>query len=211
MNIRKKTLTMAQFSILLALEAIVCFTPLGSLPIGPMVATLSHIPVIIAALLLGTGAGTAMGFFFGLFSFIVWSVMPPNAATAFVFSPFYSLGQFSGNFWSIVICFLPRILIGMVAGSSFSIFQKIFGRFDKTEALSYTLSGILASMTNTVLVLLGIYLCFGEQYAAANNMTHALLLSAIGVTISTNGILEAVLGAVVSYGVCFPVKKILKY
>ena len=58
-----KILFIAQFGILLALEAIVCFTPLGSLPaIGPIVATLSHIPVIITAIVLGTGAGAAMGF-----------------------------------------------------------------------------------------------------------------------------------------------------
>ena len=84
---KPNTLFIAQFAILLALEAIVCFTPLGSIPIGPLVATLAMLPVIVAGILLGTGAGAAMGFAAGLFSFIVWTFMPPNPVTAFVFTP----------------------------------------------------------------------------------------------------------------------------
>ena len=45
-SVSKKTLFMAHFALLLAIEAIVCFTPLGSLPaIGPIVATLGMVPV----------------------------------------------------------------------------------------------------------------------------------------------------------------------
>ena len=63
---RNALIKMVQFSILLALEVIMCFTPLGSIPIGPMVATLAMIPVILTGILLGVGAGAAMGFFAGL-------------------------------------------------------------------------------------------------------------------------------------------------
>lgn len=52
---------------LLAIEAVVCFTPLGSLPaIGPIVMTLMMIPVALAGILLGAGAGAALGAFAGL-------------------------------------------------------------------------------------------------------------------------------------------------
>ena len=81
---RNALIKMVQFSILLALEVIMCFTPLGSIPIGPMVATLAMIPVILTGILLGVGAGAAMGFFAGLFSFIVWTFISPGP-TAFVF------------------------------------------------------------------------------------------------------------------------------
>ena len=90
-SVSKKTIFLAQFAMLLAIEAIVCFTPLGSLPIGPMVATLGMVPVIITAIILGTPAGTAMGFFTGLFSFLVMTFTPPTPV-AFVFTPFYSIG-----------------------------------------------------------------------------------------------------------------------
>jgi uncharacterized membrane protein len=116
-NGRSKVLFMVQFALLLALEAIVCFTPLGSLPaVGPIVATLMLIPVILTAVLLGTAAGTAMGFFAGLFSFLVWTFSPPSPIVAFVFTPFYALGDLRGNIWSLVICFVPRILVGTVTG-----------------------------------------------------------------------------------------------
>ena len=99
---RNALIKMVQFSILLALEVIMCFTPLGSIPIGPMVATLAMIPVILTGILLGVGAGAAMGFFAGLFSFIVWTFISPGP-TAFVFTPFVSIGDIHGNGWSLVL------------------------------------------------------------------------------------------------------------
>ena len=47
---------------LVAIEAIFCFTPLGSIPIGPIVATLAMIPVIIASLTFGKNIGMLLGF-----------------------------------------------------------------------------------------------------------------------------------------------------
>jgi len=206
----EKVLFLVQFSIILAIEAIVCFTPLGSLPaIGPIVATLSHIPVIIAAIMLGTGAGIGMGFFFGLFSFIVWTWFPPSPVVAFVFTPFYSFGEFSGSVWSLVICFVPRILIGLVTGLCFKLFTRLFSNRGKKDALVYGLSGLLGSLTNTLLVLGGIYLFFGRAYAESIGTTYALLLSVIAGGILTSGIPEAIIGGIVAYGVCRPLKKVL--
>ena len=206
-NVRKRTLAMTQFALLLALEAIVCFTPLGSIQFTPvLVATLSHIPVIMAAILLGPAAGSAMGFFFGLFSFLVWSFTPPNPLAAFVFTPLHS----PGNVWSLVVCFAPRILIGLVAGYSFKLFQRTFRFFDKVHVLSYCLSGLLGSMTNTILVLGSIYIFFGPAYAAAYDVDFSLLLNILAGIVATNGLLEAAVAIVLTYGVCFPVKKILK-
>lgn len=105
--INKKTLFLAQFAILLAIEAIVCFTPLGSLPaFGPIVATLGMVPVIITAILLGTGAGTLMGFFAGLFSFCVWTFTPPSPL-AFVFTRFTASGQPSGTIGALQSVLFP--------------------------------------------------------------------------------------------------------
>jgi len=207
---RKKILFLAQFSMLLAIEAIVCFTPLGSLPaLGPIVATLSHIPVIITAILLGTGAGAAMGFAFGLFSFIVWTFTPPAAIVAFAFTPFYSLGAMHGNGWSLVICFVPRILVGVVTGLCFKFFTKLFAKLKKKDAFVYGLSGVFGSLTNTFLVLGGIFLFFGREYATAIGKSYDLLLGVIGTTILTSGIPEAVIGGILAYAICRPLKKIL--
>jgi len=178
MNRKNKTLFMVQFAVLLAIEAIFCFTPLGSLPaIGPIVATLGMIPVIITALSLGTKAGTAMGAFAGLFSFLVWTFMPPTPISAFVFTPFYSFGEFSGNFGSILICFIPRILVGTVAGASHKTFSRLFS---EKSILRFSLSAALGSLTNTFLVMGGIWLFFGDQYAT---LAGDVMLKIIGLTI----------------------------
>ena len=202
---RKNIMFITQFSLLLAIEAIVCFTPLGSIPIGPIVATLAAIPVIITAIVMGTGAGALMGFITGLFSFIVWTFMPPSPV-AFVFTPFYSVGDVHGNFWSIVICFVPRILIGVVAGISFSFFSKLFRR----KFIVYGLSAILGSLTNTFLVLGGIFVFFGQDYATTIGKAYDLLIGLIGAAVLTNGIPEAIIGAVVTMAVCPPLKRILE-
>src|SRR5450756_1744768 len=139
--LKGKTLILTQFAMLLAIEAVVCFTPLGSLPaVGPIVATLGMVPVIITAILLGTGAGACMGAFAGLFSFLVWTFTPPNPLVAFVFTPFYMLGPTRGNVWSLVICFVPRILVGVVAGACF----KLFTRLNWKSGVVYGIGGAAA-------------------------------------------------------------------
>ena len=67
--------------------------------------------------------------------------------------------------------------------------------------------GILASLTNTFLVLGGIYLFFGQSYASALGIAYEALLGAIGLTILTNGIPEAVVAAITSYAIAYPIRK----
>lgn len=199
---RQKTVTLVQFSVLLALEAIVCFTPLGSIPLGPVVATLSHIPVIITAILMGTKPGALMGFFFGLFSFIVMTFMPVTP-TAFVFTPFYTIGEISGNVWSLVICFVPRILIGVTTGLTY---KALTARWPQKDWLRFGLSGIVGSATNTFLVLLGMWLFFARPI---ETVLGGAIMALIGATVLTNGIPEIILGALVAYGVGKPMTRIL--
>ena len=200
-----KTLFLVQFSILLAIEAIFCFTPLGSLPaLGPMVATLMMVPVIITAILLGTKAGTLMGAFAGLFSFIVWTFMPPSPIVAFIFTPFYSLGEFSGNLGSLVICFVPRTLVGTVAGYTYKVFSNVM---PGKNVLCFSLSAALGSLTNTFGVLGGIWLFFGNQYSS---IAGGAMLLIIGTTILFSGIPEAVVAAIAASAVCKPLKVILE-
>lgn len=200
-----KTLLLVQFSILLAIEAIFCFTPLGSLPaLGPIVATLAMIPVIITSILLGTKAGTLMGFFAGLFSFIVWTFTPPSPIVAFVFTPFYSLGEFSGNLGSVLICFIPRILVGTVAGLTYNGLSKAM---PTKNILCYSLSAAFGSLVNTFGVMGGIWLFFGNQYSS---IAGGAMLMIIGTTILFSGIPEAIVSAVASSAVCKPMKTIMR-
>ena len=222
---RKKILFLVQFAILLGLEAIFCFTPLGSIPIGPlMVATLGMIPVIITALLLGTAAGSVMGFFAGIFSLIVWVAMPPPSFLIIVFSPVVS-----GSFWSVIFCIVPRVLVGTVTGLTYNIIKKINGKSKVVNALAFGISGVLGSFVNTALVLWGGYIIFYDKLSALFDgnidiiewIVWALeiiggtfspenaVLTAINIVVLTNGIPELIISAVVAVSVCMPLRRVL--
>lgn len=203
-NSKGHVLFLVQFAIFLAIEAIVCFTPLGSIPIGPVVATLSVVPVCITAVTLGTGAGTAMGFCMGLFSFIYWSFMMPGAATAFVFTPLSAgVGAYQGNLGSLLICFLPRTLSGTVCGVVYQLIKK-----RGSNGLAAALGGVLGSLTNTVGVLGGMWLFFGGQLEALNGGEWILIL--IGGLLLTNGLPEAVVAGIATPAVSKPLQLIAK-
>lgn len=184
---------LVKFSILVVIEAIFCFTPLGSLPaLGPIVATLAMVPVIVTALILGTKAGAAMGAIAGLFSFIVWTFMPPVPPVAFVLTPFYALGDMQGNVGSLIIAFIPRILVGAVAGGLYQVLSRVYR---KKDALNMAISSVAGSLVNTFGVMGGIWLFFGAQYSATLNQS---MLWIIGITVLSNGIPEAIVAGIIA-------------
>lgn len=210
---KKKVRFLVFFAIMVAVLAIFCFTPLGSIPIGPLVATLAMIPVCITGVLLGVRAGTVMGFIAGLFSFIVWTFMPPSFM-AIAFTPFYKveLGNvtFGGNWWSLVICFVPRILVGTVSGL---LYKAIAGKTEKNalKIVGASVAGLCGSIVNTVGVLGGIALFMNREFSAIYAMDEfgaTTIAAVIGVTVLTNAIPEAVLSAVVTPA-AVPVRKLI--
>ena len=91
----KKTTNMVIFSMLLAIEVVMSFTPLGFLRIGLLSVTMLHIPVIICAMALGKKYGAALGFVMGFCSFYNATFSP--TITSFCFTPFFSMGGVEGN------------------------------------------------------------------------------------------------------------------
>lgn len=199
----KKTQYMTSMALFLAIEIILVVTPLGYIPIGPLNATTMHIPVIIAGIILGKKAGAELGFVFGLTSMIKATIQP--GITSFCFSPFVTIGTISGNYKSLLIAFVPRILLGYLAGLIFEIMK------NKGYENSGVLAGALVgALTNTVLVLSGIYVFFGNAYASSLNVAYSGLIGLLLGVVTTNGILEAILAAVVSLAVYKAMKPLLK-
>ena len=166
---------------LIVLEAIFCFTPLGNIPIGPIVATTAMIPVIVASLSLGASSGMIVGFFCGLFAFLIWTFIPPNPSLAFIFTPFYKFGDFNGNFRSIIICFVPRILSGYLP----SVIKKNSSYFIRVVVASMT-----GSFTNTVLVTFLIFVFFRNEYGYVLGQQ---IISIILYSVFINGTLEMII------------------
>lgn len=193
---RQNTRSMVQTAIFGAIIIIMAFTPfLGYIPLGFTRATIIHIPVILASLLLGPKKGAVLGFLFGLTSFINNTINP--TVTSFVFTPFYNLGEFEGGFGSVVICFLPRILVGILPYYIYKLIKKI----DKKPVSSWGLiiAGVAGSMVNTLLVMNFIFLFFRKAYAAANgvavNAVYGFILSIIGI----NGVPEAIVAGILVF------------
>lgn len=111
----EKTYELVLTTLFTAIIVIMAFTPLGYIPLVVINATIIHIPVILGALFLGPKKGAFLGFVFGLTSFIN-NTFKAATASAFVFSPVLAanIAGVSGIFKSLYICFVPRILVGVI-------------------------------------------------------------------------------------------------
>lgn len=193
----KKTKDLVTTAMFAAIIIAMSFVPyLGYIPLGFMNATIIHIPVIIGAILLGPKSGAFLGFIFG-FTSMVNNTFNPNL-TSFVFSPFYSLGDMHGNAASLIICFVPRILIGVVAYYVYIGISKLPGSGHKGNAAALAAAGAAGALTNTLLVMNGIYFLFGTSYATAKGIAIDALYGVILGVIGTQGIPEAVVAAVLT-------------
>lgn len=238
-----------------AIIVIMVLTPLGYIPLGIINATIIQIPVILGALFCGPKKGAFLGFVFGLTSFLK-NTIAPATASAFVFSPViaYTNIGVSGIFKSTFICFVPRILVGVVPYFVFIGIRKLiqtknnkvwatvlnllagvftyFGvnafcaRKDNvsgvagivvaailavvvaavleivflmvsSSAVSYVYAAVAGSMTNTILVMFGIYFLYKDSYAEALSIAGTAVLSVITGVISFNGVIEALTAAVI--------------
>ena len=182
-------------SLFTAIIIIMAMVPgLGYIPLGVIRATIIHVPVIIGALVLGPEKGAILGGIFGLTSLINNTFAP--TVTSFVFSPFYTMGEIRGGVKSLIICFVPRILIGIVAYYVYKLVRKIMKNSKHSMVTALALSGVAGSLTNTLLVMNLIYLFFGESYAAVKEIAYEALYGTILTVIGTNGIPEAIVSAI---------------
>lgn len=192
MNTEKKVsnmVTTAAFAAIICIMAVVPF--LGYIPLGFMNATIIHVPVIVGAIILGPKYGGFLGLMFGITS-LLKNTFAPNP-TSFVFSPFVTISGFGGNGFSLIICLLPRILIGIVAYYVYKAAIRMLKWHDRGKLLSLLIAGVAGSLTNTLLVMNFIYLFFGKSYAAASSKAVEGLYSVIMGVICINGIPEAIL------------------
>ena len=199
----QKTKRMTLLAMFLALEVILAFVPnLGFIQTGTIQITTMHIPVIICGILLGTSAGAFTGFVFGAASFINATFLTVNPIVSPLFTPFYSNAAFESNWLSLVICFVPRILVGVVAALAYNGLSRVM----HSKSVSMFIAAIAGSVTNTVLVLGGAYLFFGEQYSQAAGISMLDILAGI---ISINGLLEAVVAGILTVAIAVPCMKVL--
>ena len=204
----KKTYEMVLTALFAAIIVIMAFVPyLGYINLVVIKATLIHVPVIIGSIMLGPKKGGFLGFIFGCTSLINNTFNP--SLLSFAFSPFYSVGEIGGNFWSIVICFVPRILVGVVSYFVYVGVRKLLKEKKGCDWLALPIAGVVGAFTNTLLVMNLIYFCFSEQFAAAKEIAIDAVYGAILAIIAANGVPEAIVAAVLTTAVCKALKRYL--
>lgn len=204
MKNKMQTRRMALLGVFIGFELVLMLTPLGYIPIGPLKATTLHIPVILIAVACGWKEGAILGAVFGLTSIVMNTITP--TPVSFVFTPFYSFGELHGNFYSLLVALLPRILIGVSSG----LIMKCMRKLKVNETVSVLIASIVGSLCNTILVMGGIYVFFGPAYAAVKEIAYDALMAVIWGTITTNGVIEAILAAVLVTAVYKAIKPLLK-
>lgn len=139
----EKTYELVLTALFTAIIVIMAFTPLGYIPLVVINATIIHIPVILGALFLGPKKGAFLGFVFGLTSFIN-NTFKAATASAFVFSPVLAANVIgvSGIFKSLYICFVPRILVGIIPYFVYLLIRRLL----KTErrAMRLAINAVMA-------------------------------------------------------------------
>lgn len=187
-NVRK----MAIIGVLSAISIMMSMIPgIGYIPIGPTNATIMHIPVIIGSIIEGPIVGATVGFIFGLTSLIKALTQPTITSFAFI-NPLVSI--------------LPRVLIGILAYYIYEFTMKL----TKKASISGLLAGGLGSIINTAGVLGMIYILYGARFAEVSGASASTAGTFMFTLAATNGIPEAIVGALVVSPVIVALKKVIK-
>ncbi|WP_347300341.1 ECF transporter S component [Dolosigranulum savutiense] len=188
-SINTKRLTM--MAIATAILLIQNFVPfLGNLPLPPLNPTIIHITVIVFTFLLGTRDGMIIGAIWGIIRMIRAFAMPASPLDPLIWT-------------NPIIAVLPRLLIGLTVGVTYQWLQK---RWPSTHSLR--ISAFLGSLTNTVFVMLFIYLFFTEDIAYLMNIQMDNIVYGLLAIVVTSGIPEAIIAAIIAPIVIKPLKKI---
>lgn len=202
-----KTKDFAMTTIFLAIILLCAFTPFGFIHLGVIKATIIHIPVIIASIILGPRIGAFLGFTFGITSIINNTIAP--TLLSFAFSPVIPvLGTTHGSFWALCVAIVPRVLIGIIPYFLFTGLQKILKNKQKASLL---ITGFLSTVLHTFLVMGLIALLFQDAYAQAVKADGMIgIIMAILTVFMTNGIVEALLAAFLTAMIAPPLLKMVK-
>lgn len=188
MKKNKDVFQMTIIAMIVAILIIQTFVPvLGYIPLGPLDVTIVHITVILSAVLFGSKTGLTVGAVWGLLSMIRAYIHPT---------------PFNVVFLNPLISVLPRLLVGWVSGL---VFEALIKR--TSNRWIYSVTALIGTAMNTILVLGAIYFLAGETYAAALGIPFSALMGALGAVIASNGIIEMVASMVILPIVAIPLRK----
>lgn len=175
---RKLVLTAA----LSALIIVLGITKLGLIPLGPAASiTILHVPIILAACLIGLPYALFTGAVFGIMSLVQAAMSPSGVLDPLFVNPLVSV--------------LPRMLVGLIAWALWVAFNKI-PKLPKTVSAGIT--AFLSTVCHTLLVIGSLYLFQGA--ATREGMGGMGYFAVIGV-LAPQAALEAVAATIICVAV----------
>ena len=194
----------------IAIILVLAFTPLGMIQLPLIKATILHVPVIIGSVLFGPKKGGVLGFLFGLCSFVSNTFTP--TALSFAFSPLIPApGTDNGSWWALVVCFIPRILVGVLPWFVFQLLRLPFKKENyQLRTIQLVITGAVGAFINTAFVMGLIFVLFRDAYAALKGVGVDAVLGLVMGVVAANGVPEAIAAAVLTGAVCLPMQKLMK-
>lgn len=200
MEKRSNARTISEYAIFIAIIFVMRATGLSRIPVGPLVMTLTMVPIAIGAMLLGPLGGAVLGMVFG-FTSLYDAMIGASAMTGFFFqlSPLHT----------VLLCVGTRTLVGAATGWLFKLFKGL----DKKRIWCYFAGGLAAPLLNTVFFMGYIVLFFYQtdfvqktaaKIGAVNPLMFVVLL------VGVQGLVEWLTGCVVGGGVAKAVAHALK-
>ena len=159
---------LTRIALLSAIAILMSFTPFGYIQLGAIRVTFMHIPVIISAIVEGALGGVIVGFVFGVSSLL--SNLSGPLAPVFI-NPMVSI--------------FPRIMIGVISAY---IYKK---------SKNSSITAAIGTLTNTILVLLMIYIFAAESFSNIRKIAIETLGKVILLVALKNGILEMIVAGIV--------------
>lgn len=146
---RFSTRQLTILGLMVAVMIIFSFTPIGSIPIGPLVISLQVIPMAICAIVLGPRGGAIGGAVFGILSFLqCFGIGVPSGMGAILvgINPFLAFVQ----------RFVPRLLDGFLIGCIHKFLKK------KNIYVSCAVTGFFSAFLNTAFFMTALVWLFGN-------------------------------------------------
>ncbi len=134
-----------------ALILIMVYTPIGllRLPGTSIEITLITIPVLIGLLAEGPAVGAILALVFGAGTMLKGLIAPATPFDPFFINPLVSV--------------IPRLLISIAAWAAFNFVKALLPKNKRMESLAWSVSALIGSLTNTVCVLLALFLVYRTQ------------------------------------------------
>lgn len=183
MNSSQKTGKIVRLGLLVAILIVMEVTNIGYIktPTG-LELTLMQIPVLIGAIIMGPAEGAILGGVFGLTSFFQCFGKSQFGATLMGINPVLTF----------IVCFFPRLLMGLCCGLIFKALNK-----DGKGILPFGAASLSGAALNTLFFMTALIVLFGNSEYIMAMRGSMNIFKFIAAFVGVQGVIEAIVCTVI--------------